>query len=174
MKSRIESMPGDKWVVLGAAGLLALAAVVYLILLLLGSGGSDRDGKRTACMSNLKQLAVCLSIYASDNAERLPPNKWETLMKPIHKEGLDLSCPSIPKLRDQRYGYAMNRAMLGLPEGEIETHAGLVLLFETDLPGPDAVDNPAHRNVDRHKGKANLAYADGHVRSIEKDGEPGN
>ena len=59
--------------------LLVVAAIIAVLvaILLPGLGKAREAGRRVACLSNQKQLAVALHEYAVENADRFPPTpEW--------------------------------------------------------------------------------------------------
>ena len=55
--------------------LVVLAIIGILAALLLPAISKAKDSARsTQCLDNLKQLQICCHLYASDNADFLPPN----------------------------------------------------------------------------------------------------
>ena len=80
--------------------LLVVIAVIALLaaMLLPALSKARQSGRRTACMSNLRQLSVALSIYASENEGDFPianrTNRWPSQLY-RHYENLDvLRCPT--------------------------------------------------------------------------------
>ena len=56
--------------------LVVIAIIAILAALLLPALGRAKDrGRTTACLSNLRQLAVAWVMYADDFAKRFPPNR---------------------------------------------------------------------------------------------------
>jgi prepilin-type N-terminal cleavage/methylation domain-containing protein len=79
--------------------LVAIAVIGILASLLLPvlSKGKER-GRSMACLSNLRQLNVALSMYAGENNQRLPPRTfvpyWVLPLHPYYQNVQILRCPS--------------------------------------------------------------------------------
>jgi prepilin-type processing-associated H-X9-DG protein len=115
----------------------------------------------SACISNLKQSALSLTMYAADNDERLPPSAWMDVGKPYVKNDDVHRCPLRPT--KDGYGYAMHQAMLGQKIGE-ESDAAAILLFDSTLMNRNAVSGIGTLpSPPRHDGMNCIAYADGHA-----------
>ena len=57
--------------------IVVIAVIAILAAMLLPVLAKSRDkAKTTQCLNNLKQLNVCLHLYAGDNDDRLVPNSW--------------------------------------------------------------------------------------------------
>jgi prepilin-type N-terminal cleavage/methylation domain-containing protein len=54
---------------------IAIIAILAAMLLPVLTKAKDK-AKTTQCLNNLKQLNVCLHLYAGDNSDRLVPNSW--------------------------------------------------------------------------------------------------
>lgn len=128
---------------------------------------SREKARQTACLSNIKQISLCLIMYSNDWDERLPPpERWSEAVLPYLRDRKLLACPSVPKLS---CGYALNRALGGDVFPKLQRPPEVVLLFESDrgwnaAGGPEAlVEEP------RHAGGENFAYADGHCRWVKEE-----
>jgi len=154
-----------------------VAGTVILVctgLIFLPVGGNDKaSAKKTACLNNMKMLAVATEIYRADADDRLPPQVWWRPLKQILGNPEFLGCPEVFTDASKEGGFAMNLPLVSLRYPEIRRPESTVLFFETDALGPGVVMNLAGRNRDRHKGKgSNVAYADTHVKFVFKDKEP--
>ena len=57
--------------------LVVIAIIAILAALLLPALSSAKErGRRTTCVNHLRQIGMGLSMYATDNGERLPPCEW--------------------------------------------------------------------------------------------------
>jgi len=144
---------------LGATGLLFYPA--------------ESAANQASCLSNVKQLAQAMMMYAQDYDEPLPANRWsDRLVKYVAPDSSGSSlfvCPEVPL---RRCGYAFNRALAGLSAADLRKlphPERTVVIFETDLGwngagGPEAlVERP------RHRGNDAFAFADGSGRAIARD-----
>ena len=152
-----------------ALGLLVIFATACVMSVF--GNRPKRIAIKTACLSNVKQLATALIIYAGENGDRLPRAGWIPEIMPYVKSEQVLDCPLVAE-SENRYGYAMNFAIMGANLPATPNLEQTVLLFETDALGRGVVSNLAARNRDRHNRSTNVAYLDSHARSIPKDREP--
>jgi len=98
MRASRHARPGGKGAVAGPragpAGrrhgftLIELLVVIAIIAILAGLllpalARAKEQGKRAACLSNLRQLAVGVTMYALDNADRVVQARWNTLFVQI-------------------------------------------------------------------------------------------
>lgn len=158
---------------------IAVALVGAVVLICAGLyyypavGNTKASSKRTACLSNLKRLAVATEVYRADADDRLPPQAWFQPLKAILKNQDFLGCPEVFTQSKKEVGYAMNLPLVGAQYAKIRQPTSTVLFFEVDALRPDVVANLAARNRDRHQGKgSNVSYADTHAKFISKDDEP--
>ncbi|HSI72194.1 MAG TPA: hypothetical protein VK934_03385 [Fimbriimonas sp.] len=120
-------------------------------------------------MSNLKQCAVGMAIYASDNDDRVPRcAKWMDDLIPYTKNENIFRCPV---LKEGSFGYAMskyaNAGKMETPDADKKP-----LLFETRELGRSVSQYlPLYPAPLRHNGMANVAYFDTHVRAIRMEKE---
>jgi prepilin-type N-terminal cleavage/methylation domain-containing protein/prepilin-type processing-associated H-X9-DG protein len=61
--------------------LLVVIAIIAILaaLLLPVFGKSKEEGRRAACLNNLKQLQTGWQLYMDDDADMMPPNLWDGL-----------------------------------------------------------------------------------------------
>ncbi len=133
-------------------------------------GHSKESARATACLSNLKRLAIATQVYLEDYDQRFPLEDWTDSTAPYRKNEMILTCPEVFKIGG--YGYAMNTSAVGKPYRTPEMDR-TVLYFETDTRERNVVMNLAGRVRDRHQTRfSNVAYCDGSARRIYRDVQP--
>lgn len=141
------------WVV--AIGVIAVAAMFVLPMILLPSVVKTSHGAalNTACISNMKQLAVGHLIYMSDYDDHMVPDaNFKPAVMPYIKNLEIFACPQT------KIEFAVNEDLLGKEVNLLLDPAATVMLYEgyqKVLSGP-------------HGGKSSVAYADSHARQIMK------
>jgi prepilin-type processing-associated H-X9-DG protein len=136
------------------------------------------------CISNTKQLANAMLLYANDYDGHLPQAaNWPQAMHPYTRNDRLLKCPEDKS--SAKCSYAMNAALSGKDSYALENSAEVVILFEVAHPGqsgggPRDVIRPGRHKEGRHylfswlgRRGSNYAFADGHARWYE-DGEAVN
>lgn len=150
---RQPSSKGLWWVV--GIGVAALLAMFVLPMILLPSVVKTSHGaaQNTACLSNMKQLAVGHLIYMSDYDDHMVPDaNFKPAVMPYIKNNEIFACPNT------RVEFAVNDDLLGKEVNLLLDPAATVMLYEgyqKVLSGP-------------HGGKSSVAYADSHARQIMK------
>src|SRR5882672_347688 len=85
--------------------LIELLVVIAIIAILAGMllpalSKAKEAGRRIACVNNLRQLGMSLTMYADDHnglfPPRLLPNAWPTQLRDGYKDLKILICPSDP------------------------------------------------------------------------------
>lgn len=81
--------------------LLVVIAIIAILaaLLLPVLGRAKENGRRTACVSNLKQLGLALALYAADNQDVLPlpqqvAARWPEQLRHSYRNPKLLVCPT--------------------------------------------------------------------------------
>jgi len=109
-----------------------------------------------------------MRMYSSDWDDRLPvKSNWCDALGPYVKRLDDapqsvFQCPSLPT---ERSGYAYNASLSGLSESAMANPSALVAAF--DAKGGWNLAGGAELVDLRHMGKADIAFADGHVQASE-------
>lgn len=155
------------WEIVAVAGIIAVLAFLFWPV------HNDKvSAKRTACLSNIKQLAIASIIYSVDYDERFAGrDTWRDSIR-LYTESKDsLVCPVIfMEKNPQLYGFAFyGKLSNAKPPPEPQTVA---LIFESiNLSRNASGDLASLPNPGRHpshtggKGSYNIAYADGHAKN---------
>lgn len=116
-----------------------------------GNLGEAKSGQaQAACINNLKDLSTAATIYQVDHDERnFPTASLRDHLLPYIKSPLVLNCPSTTHL------YGTNSKLFSLDMAQLTEPERLVYLFDSTGATLGYV----------HGGKANVAFADGHVKS---------
>ena len=110
--------------------------------------GRNSKAMTIKCQNNLKQLVLCLVLYASDNDDILPASSnWQQVLKDYIEDAKILNCPATQK----QYHYMLN----GQRMTEIKHPAKTIVFYE---------------DFDNHKDLAVIAFIDGHVEQIKLNG----
>lgn len=130
--------------------------------------------KAAVCISNMRQLAMAVQVYAVDNGELLPPaNRWvDCIWDTSRKHLVGRNKRRIPRdfialisdcpVDKSKWSYAMNSNLSGRKLSGMD-RAKTVLLFESDLGKKNAADNGKSWPKElRHLDGNCIAYADGH------------
>ncbi|MEZ0327627.1 MAG: type II secretion system protein [Fimbriimonas sp.] len=148
---------------------LAVAAVL-IILFLLGSvfvpiRAGDNYRAPNACLSNLKQMAIGIAMYASDADDRLPLAKdWMDGLDPYVKNPNVSQCYAV---KPGGHGYAMNRFLAGVSEETLEKPTEMHLVYDASSLGKSITEYlPSFPLPARHGGNNNVAFADTHARAV--------
>ncbi len=156
------------WVMLTVIGVLLFCGILTFFPVY---GYPKTKARAGQCMSNVKQNAVALQLYASDYNELLPDRDlWMDAIVPYTKHE-PFHCPDLMKAgRMDEYGYCVNaslKTLHNLPSPEVTP-----LVFESvnlarnASGGIDSLPKPG-----RHEGSNSVAFADGHAKKL-RDGAP--
>lgn len=108
-----------------------------------------------SCRSNLKQYTLAILMYSQDYDEMLPPMKQsaklQNVVLPYCKNKAIFSCP------DSGVAYLPNPAMHQVHQASIKSPATTILLRD------------AKPHMEAGKSVWNVAYADGHVKQVNKE-----
>lgn len=145
-----------------AAGLLVVW--LYMELFVLPWGNDKESAKRLACLSNTKQQATALLIYASEHDERFPRSSvWMSALAPYTRPESDFFHHPGPNPRI--VGYAFNDVLSG--EKAPPLSETVPMTYDSTNLGPNAHDRFATLpRPGRHDGKNSVSYADGHARRV--------
>jgi prepilin-type processing-associated H-X9-DG protein len=155
-------------VVLCVVGISLPVVAILAALLLPALSQAKNRARQIICMNNMKQLALGVRMYSSDNKDTFPAaTNWCEAMTQYVSPGQStpssrlsvFTCPTQP---ERRCSYAYNRRLSGVEEGKVDPQT--VLIFESDA-GWDAAGGPELASA-HHKKMINVAFADGHVEAV--------
>ena len=124
--------PPDRWFPVLVKLLLTLIVVLFLAAILFPLTVSDgRGSKRTVQLSNIKQVGLCLVMYANDYDDRMPPamstsDELRRYSMPYLKEAAILV--SINPAGGELLG---NGLLAGKKAGDIAKPAATVMVFDS-------------------------------------------
>ena len=115
-------------------------------------------------MNNLTQLARAASMYRDGYGGVWPlKENWADALVPYLRDRGMLSCPAVP---EGAWGIEYNAELSGLSITN-RTEPARVPVFFDGKAGWNAV-GPITDLDYRHRGRANVAFADGHVEAADK------
>jgi prepilin-type N-terminal cleavage/methylation domain-containing protein/prepilin-type processing-associated H-X9-DG protein len=156
--------------------LMVVSIIGVLAMLLLSVFGRVREsGRRSGCLSNLKQLSLGLQQYVQDNNSRFPSVPWpQVALMPYVKEDSLFQCPS--ENQPISTSYAMTpwmlmdpngHSVLGRNEATLVDATTAISLFEL-IEDASTVEIESTCGIAKvgvsHFGGANYAFVDGHVK----------
>ncbi|HVK06028.1 MAG TPA: DUF1559 domain-containing protein [Armatimonadaceae bacterium] len=139
--------------------LVVIAIIAILAAILFPVFAQARDkARQAACLSNVKQMALAVQMYAQDYDETLPVagvnnqrrGRWMDQIVPYVKNIDIFNCPSSPGSRwdptninsRSGYGWSWNlyahpsNGQSGWPLAEIQQHADTIVIGETGYDAP--------------------------------------
>ncbi|HEX8552413.1 MAG TPA: hypothetical protein VF681_12765 [Abditibacteriaceae bacterium] len=143
-----------------AAGVAALLGVGFVFK---GFEFKRQQAQRSACQSNLKQVALATLQYNRDYDELMPlASNWSTALFPYAKNPAIFQCP---RRRNAPQGYALHLHSAESNLATFSNTARMVMYFDSDGPQINTADAGASLpRRPRHLKGYNLAYLDGHVK----------
>jgi len=156
---RPSTPSSQKWIIIGvvagAAFILLAALAVFAAILLPVFGQAKEKAQAAACLSNVKQLGVALTMYTTDYQQHLPhADSWEEAVAPYIRNAEILACPVTGR------GYAFNEALSGADLKDLDNPRATPMLWEPALD--------AEGLVGPHGGQFNVGYADGHAKMVDR------
>jgi prepilin-type N-terminal cleavage/methylation domain-containing protein/prepilin-type processing-associated H-X9-DG protein len=153
--------------------LVVIAVIAILAAILLPVFAQAREkARQTACLSNVKQMALATAMYVQDY-EAFPPVsfftlglniRWYDLIQPYVRNQQLHTCPTVPHLkfgRNPAYGYnyqylgnsRVNCSNVPVPDSAIQTPAHTILIADSRGTGTRLCDNdeptdPDYTSVD--------------------------
>ncbi len=158
---------------------IILAVVSWLLLLVVGPilaailfpvfSRAQGKAQQSACLSNLKQISLALSIYQVDYDGPLPPaERWPEATFPYIKNAQVYVCPADKRPVRQTQGghetgYTISASLGGAKTETLPSPFDVGVLFDGM-----AIAGDREAAAFRHQEGLNLAYADGHVRWLHQ------
>lgn len=144
-----------------------------------------RGGRRSSCMSNLKQIGLGMMQYLQDYNETYPlahqttSTGWADLLQPYVKSTQLFQCPSAQgKSANFSTDYFYNRRLSRVTMNQVLESPLTVMFGDGDddaltwnswnVMPTDAATN-SNSPSQRHQQKANYCFADGHVKTLAPD-----
>jgi len=139
--------------------LVELGVVVAIIGILAATlfpvfARAREKARQTSCLSNIKQLALGMLMYARDHSEHLPSvENWPAAILPYVKNEQVFVCPT--DREGSKLSYAMPWTLSGASLADIAKPAERPLLYDADTSGGFAP---------RHNDGGHVAFCDGHAK----------
>ncbi len=164
---------------------IAIIAILAAILFPVFARAREK-ARQSSCLSNVKQLSLCLLMYTQDYDERLPRyhwgpwnTSWRFQVVPYVKNEQIHKCPSHTTAGDPpSYGsYGLMHNLSGLSLAAITRSGETALLIENG-GDPAAGDYEWYSGggisslalpVARHNGGLNVGFVDGHGKWLKFD-----
>lgn len=137
--------------------------------ILLDPGGESREKARdTNCLSNVKQMAIGLIMYAQDYDDQLPAAaEWMDATLPYGKDDAVYHCPSVSRGNASIYGYACSNRLSRKKLIDVAAPAWTPTLYDSNNLDRNACDPFAKSsNPPRHDGRNNVGFLDGHAKPL--------
>ena len=190
MKSNMKSIRSTQAFTLVEV-LVVLGLIMLLAALLFPALSRAREGgRRTACLSNLSQIAKGLQIYTQDNNRRFPPlpppqdpsdltsgpdgsKGWALSIADTLKNDVVFQCPSQGESNAKGFtDYWLNGDLQGKSDVRLRTPSSVILAGDGVANSVDYAVGPnviepwvaTDSATTRHLGGANYAFADGHIK----------
>lgn len=158
---------------------IAIIAVLAAILIPVISLAKE-SGRRTACLSQLRQIGVSLQLYVDDHDNRMP-SMYDALLSTNSPPATNtatidlvlsnylgapaiLQCPSDRKELFEQTGssYAWNALLNGQPADQLKVFN---IAFDPHLI-PVVFDKESFHRATGQKRGVNYLYADGHIKNL--------
>lgn len=172
MQAPPPSPPGKSnnnvlWIVLGVIGVCGCAGVGILAAILFPVFQSAKvAATRTQALTNVKQSALGLIMYAADNNEFLPPgNQWMDKSAQYVKNQDAFESPAVVKLDPSAYGFAFRKEISGIDSMRIMAPNETAMVFDSTLTSRNAMSGiDTLPSPPRYSSVNMIGFADGHAK----------
>lgn len=143
---------------------LILPILAILAAMLLPALAQAKSRAQTInCVNNMKQLALGVRIYATDNKDQFPPAEtWCDAINSTVGSPRVFICPAAPP--GQRSSYAFNAKLGGKKDGEV--NPSTVMIFETAEGWNRSGGPESMLKTPRHNRTFVVAFVDGSVQQV--------
>lgn len=157
--------------------LIVIAVVAFLYINAWFSYSPIHAAMASACVSNLKQLALGHEMYAADYDETaMPAKNWHGKLEPYTKNlGLFRCQKAVRDSGEDSFGYAYNVTLSGVKLPTVDKRGETILFFDASVFTPNAVGGAdIVAKPSRHGGKNGYAYLNGKARMVKDGTDPGS
>ena len=147
--------------------LIELLVVIAIIAVLAGIlfpvfAKAREKARQTSCLSNQRQIALALTVFAQDHDQTLPSST--TVWSDINLAPKVYTCPSYKKTGVNGYGYNVNISARKI--SELTNSGGILATADcANASGTNLISTTADVDVTRHNPGTGyvVSYLDGHV-----------
>ena len=170
-----RGLPGWAWALIGCGlfGLLLGPIAIIAAILFPVFAQARAKAQAISCLSNTKQIARAMVMYAQDYDDRLPlARDWGDATSRYTGNRQVYVCPTARLNGESAAGgssYAYNSKLNARRLRDLKYPAQTPETFESGADRWNASD-PVESFLPRHQRHGSLAYADGHARMVSRPG----
>lgn len=157
---------------------IAVAAILVAILLPVFFGAASKS-RQASCQASMRSLGVAVKVYCGEHDGRLPPTPEDLSWAAVYLKPEQLKWTKCPEFfisaePESGRGFGFNLKFSSPPKVKAEVKAYLWDGDDCKSQEPQGVFDPnlqvhvAQWVEYRHKGIANVAYFDGHVKAYRR------
>jgi prepilin-type processing-associated H-X9-DG protein len=160
-------------VLLGGCGCALLMIPIMAAILFPVFAQAREKAREASCLSNEKQMALGVLMYAQDYDETYPAAQdWMTKINPYIKNPAVYACPSVANHSQAEtggiYTYAYSSQLSKRQVALMKAPELTGMLYDSSALTENASDAMISLPVPgRHMGRNNMGFADGHVKSMD-------
>ena len=119
------------------------------------------NAQLNSCRSNLKQISLALQMFVQDHNHifALTSSSLKKELKAYVMDNAIYYCPVVSGDNKKELSYSFNNNLANIAEASLKDPTKTIMLYE----GTNGKLNF------RHNGKANVAFADGHVKAVDAE-----